>query len=717
MDTLEQKSLNLPGEKNSRKQLIGYVPAPGALFLAAIFSVVYQGFNYGSNNNALQIPILQRASNPGLYPGDPYVATLDDYFSLFWWLLSRLPGVADWPAVFLGLHIATRWLTLLACFVLLRVLASHPGAALLSTALLGISASLAGGSAVGSSELFMDYFNHSHIAGFLVLFAFAASLRERHYWGAVLAGLAFDINAFMGAWALFSLLALMVSTGRPRRISDSFAAALLFLLAASPALGWILSSTSAGSGNYPSFDYRDYLREYFPNHFLIDQASLHNILKLCLISLCGASAIYLLPHRSRQMGVIFASLITLFLIGAALPLLTSLPILLNLHLLRVDGFITFLSAIAVAGVSMDKLCKPSKQPETCFSAVATLMGLAFGNWSITAAGLALSVHEKTRAQKRLELLPAGLLMASALFSARETALPVPAGSAEITAATAYLVATGSLYFAFPLRPIGAFILPGIAGFAATGWAAALTGLALLALVPGVLPESRHRGPLQAAAVGAVIAADILGLLVANGRVGHLFFVAALALEIIRRHRPSQLRGQGMPAPAAARKATAILAAFLAMMTIPVVAGRVYRKDIENPVAWLPAESWREVQSAWRDVQVWANRNTPVDAVFLIPFHHVDIGFGVFSERSIWIDWKQGGAVPWAPAYYWVWKARTEAQFRADDPRAFGRENRVSYAVVPKRNAASVLPRVDGNTWAALPVAYRNREFIVYDLRD
>lgn len=717
MDALQDKPSVITGDKTLWKVLIEQASPPILLFFAAVFSVVYQGFNYGSNNNALQIPILQRAAHPELYPGDPYVATLDNYFSLFWWFLSRFSGVDDWPKVFLALHIATRWLTLLAFFALLRLVVSSP-AALMGTAILGISASLAGGSPVGCSELLMDYFNHSHIAAFLVLFTFALALRGRPYWGAAVAGLAFDINAFMGAWALFSLLVLAITAGSaswPRRIGGSVLQAALFLISASPTLNWILSSTSAGSANYPPFDYRDYLREYFPNHFLIDAASPRGILKLCLISLCGVAAIYLLPRFSKPIGLIFASLITLFLIGCTLPFLTANPLLLNLHLLRVDGYLLFLSAIASAGIAMEGLSAPAVRRQTRFAAVAILMGLVLGHWAVTAAGLALALREKTRGRPGLELVPAGLLLASALFSIGSTALPVPASASEITAATAYLLAVGLLYWVFPVRFVTAFALPGIAGFAATSWAAAaLTVVALLALIPWVLPDTRRSGRVESTASAVAIAVCALGALGANGTAGPLFFLAGAALGIMAWNRPARLPIRGQPFRAAA----AILAAFLGVLTVPAMAERAYRQNLETKVHWFPpGGSWREKQAAWRAVQVWARRNTPVDAVFLIPFRHVDIGFGVFSERSIWVDWKQGGAVPWAPAYYWVWKARQEAQFQAEDPRQFGRENRVSFAVVPARELKRVLPKVDWDAWTKLKVAYRNQEFTVYDLRE
>jgi hypothetical protein len=82
------------------------------------------------------------------------------------------------------------------------------------------------------------------------------------------------------------------------------------------------------------------------------------------------------------------------------------------------------------------------------------------------------------------------------------------------------------------------------------------------------------------------------------------------------------------------------------------------------VAAIPATSrfWNPVNesrptTAWREVQQWAELNTPLDARFLVPPH--PYGFRVFSKRSVWVDWKDGDIVYIFPEYAPEWRHRME----------------------------------------------------------
>ncbi len=74
-------------------------------------------------------------------------------------------------------------------------------------------------------------------------------------------------------------------------------------------------------------------------------------------------------------------------------------------------------------------------------------------------------------------------------------------------------------------------------------------------------------------------------------------------------------------------------------------------DYPNPLINLTS------QADWRKVQVWANKNTPVEAVFLTsPKLH---GFRVLSERSIIGNRKDGGLVFYSEDYAFDWKQRMD----------------------------------------------------------
>ena len=65
-----------------------------------------------------------------------------------------------------------------------------------------------------------------------------------------------------------------------------------------------------------------------------------------------------------------------------------------------------------------------------------------------------------------------------------------------------------------------------------------------------------------------------------------------------------------------------------------------------------------LMAAWFETQQWAKSNTPPDTKFLVP--PLPEGFRVFSERTSWVDWKDGDALYAFPAYATEWRRRLDA---------------------------------------------------------
>jgi hypothetical protein len=117
-------------------------------------------------------------------------------------------------------------------------------------------------------------------------------------------------------------------------------------------------------------------------------------------------------------------------------------------------------------------------------------------------------------------------------------------------------------------------------------------------------------------------------------------------------------------------------------------------------------------AAWRNLQEWAKAHTRVDDVFAVP--DWPDAFGVWAERSIWVDWKHGAAVMWAPPYYWTYRERRRVQAEATDASAFSQATGVCFAVVDVTDPGATFPGV--NVLASgLPVLFRNERFAVVGL--
>src|SRR5690606_1361588 len=137
-----------------------------------------------------------------------------------------------------------------------------------------------------------------------------------------LAGGAFSLNQFVGVWIFLALLSTTLPwfgrRGRQdlRRLLKSM---LWFFAVATPVIVW--SITSVADQAHVHFDYVGYLRDYYPQHFIVDVASPWRLTELCLLSL--AVSVALLQSPLRVLVPVFVALHVVFLVGVGLPYLTN----------------------------------------------------------------------------------------------------------------------------------------------------------------------------------------------------------------------------------------------------------------------------------------------------------------------------------------------------------------------------------------------------------
>lgn len=118
----------------------------------------------------------------------------------------------------------------------------------------------------------------------------------------------------------------------------------------------------------------------------------------------------------------------------------------------------------------------------------------------------------------------------------------------------------------------------------------------------------------------------------------------------------------------------------------------------------------------RDAAAWVRRSTPADAMFLVPeagpSSFLVVIFESLARRQIWVDWKRGGAVMWAPRYHEEWSRRMrEVGGLADLPSrlVYACKNDIDYVLIgPETDLSGV----------AMPVGpvYQNGHFQVFNAR-
>jgi hypothetical protein len=270
----------------------------------------------------------------------------------------------DGPATFLVLHLVTRIATFAVLLTLLARLDLGVRDRWLGSLVLATSALLAQSTPVGHQALFDSYFNQDAVAWVFILAGWVLLMGGRYGAAVALTGGCFAASAFMAVWSAVALgvagLADVATTeraGRLKRLGEialkGAAGGAVALLVASPAIVW--AARTAIDRPHPPFDYAAYLWTYYPNHFFIAAASAPSIFALAGVTLAGAVALVRLGRAARPLLGLYAGYAAVFLIGVALPSLTHARTLLNLHLLRVDGCLQAMAAIACVAVALGDL--------------------------------------------------------------------------------------------------------------------------------------------------------------------------------------------------------------------------------------------------------------------------------------------------------------------------------------------------------------------------
>ncbi len=185
------------------------------------------GYNYATNVHHDQVlPYVLKSLHPEEFAGDPYVATLVRYPSLFpsgvaliaktGCPLPVLFGLLQTLTVFVLtaglLHLLTAWLEL-------------PAAVLLASIFVLASQFLNGQSFFGEDAIFRGYLEPTTVSWALLVWALSFWFRRRRSWGLLFLGLAADINplpAFHVGLALGISTLLTARTGRWRDAAEQW---------------------------------------------------------------------------------------------------------------------------------------------------------------------------------------------------------------------------------------------------------------------------------------------------------------------------------------------------------------------------------------------------------------------------------------------------------------------------------------------------------------
>jgi hypothetical protein len=210
------------------------------------------------------------------------------------------------------------------------------------------------GSDVGGHGLFLEYFTHSELTWGPLIAALVAAQNGQLKQSSAFAGIVFLINAFVGIWLAFVISITVFFNNEQRKDwrlilqSSSW-----FLLICLPVVLWIVISIKDQTSP-PAFSYIEYIRAYYPGHFLIESTAGYALRNFGIILYCGLTSAYLFRHQRFWMTTIGA-LLTLLLIGCALPYIINNRFVFNLHLIRSAGVLQFVAIILSLSASVSAL--------------------------------------------------------------------------------------------------------------------------------------------------------------------------------------------------------------------------------------------------------------------------------------------------------------------------------------------------------------------------
>lgn len=309
---------------------------------ATALSLMRTGFAFGISNNVFHIPLALGWEHLPAFAGDTYYLSLRKFTSLVWPLIALASNDSNVETVFLIAHILSRGFAMAAIAAFLSLqLRLRPGEALLTMITVALTPWLVGGSVIGAHGLWIEYFSHSEVTWGFLLLSLMAAHAQRWTWAAALAGLVFDVNAFVGIWLLFMLGLAYCVLPPSQAWKQLLKSAVAFLLCAAPAAIWIAQSLGE---SHAAFSFLEYIRAYFPAHFLIEASNWRTRAIFIVLTILGFTAALLMPSPKFWLAVLTAAVIV-FLIGTVLPYWLDHRLVFNLHLLRIGGVVQWLTLL------------------------------------------------------------------------------------------------------------------------------------------------------------------------------------------------------------------------------------------------------------------------------------------------------------------------------------------------------------------------------------
>jgi hypothetical protein len=339
-------ALNSPAQARFRQATL-------VAIVGAALSILRSGYAPGFSNNLFHYAILGRLYDLPQFQNDTFIQSLRYFVSGLWIVLSGAATGDNASILLFSLFVASRILFFggaLACASLAGALSLRTK--LLFVVLLAFSSMLPAYSYAGGGGLFTTEFTHSEVANGTTLFVLYFAGRGRYAESFAFNGLTFFLNAFMGVWNAVPLGLIIASHLFRRKISVAeFAKQAVVGLALFAVYSFAVVSRTLSNPELhlqQTFDYRLYLREYWPFHFFIDATPKSELLRLFVVFITGLASLVVIGRGADtlRLGLVGFALVWAFGVFAPSLIPANWPIL--LHLLRVSAEIQVVASVGLA---------------------------------------------------------------------------------------------------------------------------------------------------------------------------------------------------------------------------------------------------------------------------------------------------------------------------------------------------------------------------------
>lgn len=591
------------------------------VLVLALAQVMFAGYRVGVGNQSIQIPFLKHWMDPQLFAADPVVTkTLADYPSMFFKGLAKVVGVVDgWlPAadaagarpvdpllsVYFWLHVLTAAAVFACAYALGRAMfngSRAAGAALVLLLACGHHRALAG------DELYSIGFTHTWAVFPLAIGALALLYAGRYVWAFALVGVMFNLHALTAAYLMVMFCAWAALEIR-RQPGWAWRLALcvgVFTLLAAPTALDMLANKQQWTADWLEKTRIRSADHSFPSVWWVQGDG--DVPRFLLLAGLAAVAMSWTPDpRVRRKSLLMlAGVAFLFVVGIVFTELWPKATVIRAQLFRASRLAMVLMLAHVAG-----------------GIVAGIRAGGWGRWFVGRTPPAQAGYRGSGDRPA----PADPTWAIA----RQRVGPTGWLEVLLAVATFACVAIPGLFTLAPWVLLAA-VLVAIAN-GRLGWGQAVVACAaLLATVLAARTIEFH-----IPGIDSTVSTDrVIRAVTQAGPMLALAAAIALAVWAVMRLRVG---------PRA--KLCALVAACVGVTVLGVDG---YRKRAYAGVT---------KEDPWVVAQLWVARNTPADAVVLVPPDKG--GFRVHSDRAVVAEWRDGTQLYFTAAFAQDWWARLMA---------------------------------------------------------